>query len=240
MCVLLLSGIFLVGCGSATNQSNRQSNLTNVPSVQTNGNQSKTYDGWSTIKIEGDIEFQIPPTMEIQSKEFQDLIRQVKPDYYKIVTRNNKLQRIVVQQKGLNDYDPKAKEKYVRAIIKIDTKPISVFPKWGEDLAGVYSEAELKKLEGELLNGTKFNSSMRFVKVNQHMKITKVNDISCINMEYETQLGQNPVVMNSVYMFYNENKMYQVLIMIRSTEYEYWTEKDNDVRNIIKTVSLTK
>ncbi|MBP5199210.1 MAG: hypothetical protein J6Z82_00975 [Schwartzia sp.] len=237
VCWLFLSVIMLIGCGSNT-QTSSQSNVMSNDSVKTNESQAKTYDGWTTVKVDGGIEFQIPPTMEIQSEGYQNIIKQIKPNYYQIQTEDGKLQRIVAQQKGLNNYEEQARKRYVRAILKFTKSPQKAFPQWGEDLQQYMTADDLKSLDESFYSMELPEPNMKFVKLVQNSKIIQVNDISCINTKYETQLGDNPVVINDMYIFFNENRRYIFLTMIRSTEYEYWTAKDVNVQNIIKTIKI--
>lgn len=235
---LFLSAILLIGCGHSNNQISNQSNVASNNPVKTNDYQAKTYNGWTTIKIEDEVEFQIPPTMEIQSGEYQAAIQKRNPNFYQIVTQGGNLQRIVAQQKGLNEKEKSAYKQYARAVIKIGREAGDVYPKWGDEIP--LSEKDLKEMESDFIDGTISNSKGKLIGISQHLKIVKVNGINCLNMKYETQLDNNPIVNNDMYMFFNKNKLYQVLTMIRSTEYEYWTSKDADMRNIVNTFKPCK
>ena len=238
-CWLLLSVIGLVGCGGANIQTNNQANTMSNNQAKANDIQAKTYNGWTTVKVDGGIEFQIPPTMEIQSEGYLNVIKEIAPNYYQIhqiQTEDGKLQRIVAQQKGLNNFEEQARNQYVRAILKFTRESQTIFPQWGEDLNQYMTIHDLKELDKSFYNMELPEPNMKFVKLVQNSKIIQVNDISCINAKYETQLGDNPVVINDIYIFFNENRRYIFLTMIRSTEYEYWTAKDVNVQNIIKTI----
>ena len=50
---------FIVGCGESYRQNKSQSNVTGNTSSIVNDNQAQTYNGWTTIKVEGEVEFQV-------------------------------------------------------------------------------------------------------------------------------------------------------------------------------------
>ena len=235
-CWILISLLLLAGCGETSNQNRNHSNVAN--NTVTNNNQAKSYNDWTTIKVEGEIEFQIPPTMEMQSEEWKG-IENIIPNFINDVTDNGKIQRIVAHQKGLNQHEENAKKKYARLIIKIGKESEEVYPKWGEDIS--FSNEDLKYAEEGLIIGVmKMQPEYKLVGISQKMKAIKVNGISCLNMKYETQWGDRPVVKNDVYMFFNKDRIYILQTLIRSTEYEYWTSKDADMRNIVNTFKPCK
>ncbi len=239
VCWVLLSLLFLSGCGESNHQNKSQSNVTRNTPTKVNDNQAKTYSGWTTIKVEGEIEFQIPPTMELESRDYQVIEQKNAKNLYNIdfqnlVTDGGEILRIVAHQKGLNEHEENAKKQYVRAIVKIQKESEDAYPKWGDNIS--VSTKDLKYIEEGLINGAiQHIQGIKLVGISQHLKVVKVNGISCLHGKYETQMGSRPIVNNDVYMFWNTNRMYIVQTLIRSTEYKYWTAQDVDVRNIVNT-----
>lgn len=236
-CLLLLSLITLIGCGGSNNQNSSKSNVTSNTSAKINDNQAKTYNGWTTIKIDGEIEFQIPPTMEIQSGEYLATAQKIMPDFYKLVTQDGTVQRIVLQQKGLNEMKEDARARYARTIIKFAKESEKKYPSWGEELTP--TKQELKEIEDIICNGPRPDET-KLIQIIQHLEVKKINGIDCLNMKYETQYADNPIVINYMYMFFNQDRFYHLLIMYRSTEAEYWTAKDADIRDIVNTLKPQK
>ena len=77
-----------------------------------------------------------------------------------------------------------------------------------------------------------------FIKEAKGSHITDIDGKQAVRITYATQFPGYPVAINDEYYFYNGHKIYRVRIMIRSTEYQLWTEGNNDIRNIVKTLKL--
>ena len=73
-----------------------------------------TYNGWTTIKLENEIEFQIPPTLEVQSLDYK--LKLVGTPFEHIAFSNG-YDKFIAQQKGLNDSVPEAFRHYVRVCV---------------------------------------------------------------------------------------------------------------------------
>ncbi len=191
---------------------------------------AETYDGWITVKAGEELEFQIPPTMEVQSEAYQKA--HDSPEFRKSVNANCEL-RMVAQQKGLNDNIKEAYSHYVRAVLKIIPMPEYVH-KWGEKIEA--TNQELKEFNDLIVSSAYDDDTIKLVGISQPTRISHVNNIPCLYTRYETQYNNNPFVINEIYHFFNGKKCYTFLTMIRSTEYEHWTSGKNDVRAIVKTI----
>lgn len=190
-----------------------------------------TYNGWTTIKMSDKVEFQIPPTMEIQSDKYRSL----SPTLEKTLNPYN-LPRIVAQQKGLNRLAPYAFSQYVRAVFKI-VPTLELLPKWGEKIE--VTAEDLAEIERQYLPHPE-DGNIKLIGVSQHAKIISMNGGQYINIKYETQYNNNPIVYNDFYMTFNGYEIYVFLTMIRSTEVGYWTDSANDVRNIVRTIRILR
>ena len=191
---------------------------------------AKTYNGWYTVKMGNEIEFQLPPTLELQSKEYEQIIKDASPLGY-LIAYPPGMNRIIAQQKGLNDKILEAFNHYIRVFVYINDTDIQ-FPLFGQPLD--FTKAELEELD-ELISKGPY-----FVGISTPACITEVDGIPCVHMVYNTQYPNKPVAINDVYFFYNGYKFYKINMMIRSTEYALWTSGSNDVRNIVNTLSLIR
>ena len=199
---------------------------------------AKTYNGWITVKVENELEFQIPPTLELQSKDYQNAIQQRNPSFYKLVNPGNN-PRIVAQQKGLNERTQESLSHYARAILQISSFSDSG-PKWGEPLN--FTKQEFREYRDIFREDLRKNlpKDTKLIKISQDPKIINVNGVECINVKYDTQYKNNPIVNSELYVFYNGTKIYRFQTLIRSTEYDYWTSKDFDIRDIVNTIKPSK
>lgn len=56
--------------------------------------------------------------------------------------------------------------------------------------------------EGLIIGVMKMQPEYKLVGISQKMKVIKVNGISCLNMKYETQWGDRPIVKNEGQSFF--------------------------------------
>ena len=213
-------------------------NTTNNKSTQA----TNSYDKWMTIKMNDEIEFQIPPNLEIQGGRYKDMWKNNdSKGFYMLNIPGHK--RIVAQQKGLNDLSQEAFSHYVRAIMEIYEFKEEL-PRFGERLN--FSKKEVEEFgktvayagqeSTRTVNGK--TQKITVTAITTPAKVISVNGNECIFMAYDSKLDNNPLVENNIYFFFNKNKMYKFTTMIRTTEYNLWTTGNTDVRNIVKTIKL--
>ena len=198
------------------------------------------FNGWTTLIIPGEVEFQIPPTMEVQGESYKALMKMYSPETYRGSYPKGSV-KLMAQQKGLTDASHIAKNYFVRATVQVttdDSEPL--FPKFGEPLG--FSPEDMALLDDALIKGLNvgLNSpstrNMRILGITQHAEIVRIDGKEAVHFAYNSQNEGYPPVYNDIYMFYNRNKVYRVSTMIRSTEYAYWTQPRADVRNIVRTL----
>ena len=206
---------------------------------------AKTFDGWTTVKMNNELEFQIPPTMEIQSDKYTTIGKKAEPGLHNLLNAPG-VNRMVAQQLGLNTMSQGALKHYVRAVMEIIDFPEEL-PAFGEPLK--FTKEELKELEDDFRRdfysyAEKFKAADShhrdyfLVGVTSPYKVVKINGIDCLHFSYTTQMGDNPFVSNDIYLFTNKKKVYKLSIMIRTTENHLWTAKGMNVLDIPQTVQL--
>lgn len=229
---LVVTFLFLLlGCG-------------NTKSAVNITQQAKSFDRWITVKMNDEIEFQIPPNLEIQEDRYKNIVKKVDPNGYNTLHAPGR-KRMVVQQKGLNDLSKEALSHYVRAVMEI-FEYNDEFPAFGEPLNTTKKDAEefgnLIAREGQEFSvniGGK-TQVMRVVAITTPARVMRINGVECIFMSYDSKFDNKPIVKNDVYCFFNKRKMYRLMTMIRSTEYNLWTSGNTDIRNIVQTIKLIK
>lgn len=200
------------------------------------------FNGWTTLIIPGEVEFQIPPTMEAQSESYKALMKMYTPNIYKGSYPEGSV-KLMAQQKGLSDGVDDAKKHFVRATVQVITDNSEpLMPEFGKPL-GLTSE-DLTILEEEFLQGIKkvlnSNPTMRFLGVTQHAEVVYIDGNEAVHFSYNSQNEGYPPVYNDIYLLFNRNKTYRVSTMVRSTEYGYWTQSGADVRDIVRTLHPLK
>lgn len=199
---------------------------------------AKRFNGWTTLIIPGEVEFQIPPTMEVQGESYKALMKMYTPNVYKSSYPEGSV-KLMAQQKGLTEGVYGAKNHYVRATVQVstdDSEPL--MPSFGQPLG--FTPEDLAVLEEAFLQGINValnsNPSIRFLGVTRHAEISYVDGKETVHFSYNSQNEGYPPVYNDVYLLFNRNKTYRVSTAIRSSEYNYWTQYGADVRDIVRTL----
>ena len=204
---------------------------------------AKTFDGWTTVKMNNEVEFQIPPTMEIQKSSYTTIGKKAEPGLHALLTIPDS-NRIVAQQLGLNAVNKGAFKHYVRAIMEIMDSPEDL-PSFGDTLK--FTNKELEDMTNDIRQAF-YNTSEQFkvadskhrsyllVGITSPCKVVKVNGVDVLFCSYDTQLADNPFVNNYIYMFFNKKKVYKLSIFIRSTEHNLWTAEGRNVLDVVQTV----
>ena len=204
---------------------------------------AKTFDGWTTVKMNNEIEFQIPPTMETQNEKYKTINKQAMSGVYELLPIPDS-NRVIAQQLGLNALGKGALKHYVRAIMEIKDSPEEL-PAFGDTLK--FSKEELDDITKDFTQefytwSEKFKAADRLhrsyllVGVTSPCKVINVNGVDCLFYAYDTQLADYPFVENYIYLFLNKKKIYKLSIMIRTTEHQLWTSTGRNVLDIVQTV----
>ncbi|SDD89940.1 hypothetical protein [Riemerella columbipharyngis] len=124
--------------------------------------------------------------------------------------------KVVFQQKGLNDLEASATNTYARIIVeteygdfdKLSSVPVELSQEDKEYIR--YGIANTLSLQGQKL--------IKFLGINSVV----VNRQACIKISYIRQLNDNPLVRVDYYLFENGNKMHKLAISYRLNESERW------------------
>lgn len=214
------------------------------------------YNNWQTYSIKGMGEFQVPPTMELQSQNYRTATKNVvdKAGYgdkstdrmYKEALEGS---RIVFQQRGLNaamsEFQQKgpgnigqasrdAMAKYSRVVFRIEDAP--GVPKLGDKLD--FSKADLDEYTKAITQENSNSPIMPKVISCRPAVVENINGIECIHIEYLTQLKTNPPTQNHTYIFFNKNKTYTIVIMYRTSQLDVWNGQGQDLRDVVKTIKF--
>ena len=76
------------------------------------------FNGWTTLIIPGELEFQIPPTMEVQGEAYKELMKLYSPETYRSSYPEGSI-KLMAQQKGLTDGLYGAKDHFVRVTVQV-------------------------------------------------------------------------------------------------------------------------
>jgi hypothetical protein len=191
------------------------------------------YEDWNTISIPGVCCFQAPKTLEIKDglqKEISDKLGKLMYGF------TGDPDRVTLQQKGLNDFDPAAYKKYCRVLVETELAPEGELPRLGDDLD--FTREELTELENDFKLGMSEQSMIKIIDLFP-LKIVNVNGIDAMLISYRresTSEGKTPVIVK-MYTFFNYNKIHRITLSYRESESAFWKE---DLEKIIYTFSFEK
>lgn len=218
------------------------------------------YKNWITFDIPNMGKIMIPPTLELQTEEYNDmsykLIKQNSSGknieaYDELYSRKLNVNRFVFQQKGLNkamaetkniknynllsDNAKKAFSEYARVCIDIIYGDTGV--KIKDKL--YLSREDLNELTEARINAFKQKTDGK-IKLLDYEKayVKNINGIDCIYFKYNSKYENNPMAVNEEYLFFNGDRYYQISILYRSTQKDIWTSESNDIRQTIKTIKF--
>ncbi|GHV38884.1 hypothetical protein FACS1894179_02960 [Bacteroidia bacterium] len=160
----------------------------------------------------------ISPKMELQSGDY----KQGAENYIKsqgiTITGN----RIVFQQKGLNELSSSSFNSYARIIFETTIGSIGDFEKLGSvatvsvaelnEVSSVYKQQFLQQYRGTTMKLILWHGA----------SIEKVNGQTCIKYSYVRQLGNNPPVEVASYIFQNNDRMHTITVSYRKNDKNTW------------------
>lgn len=190
------------------------------------------YDDWVTVSLPGVCTFQYPPTMELENEAHREFKETIAKEILKITSD---LSRVVVHQKGLNDYEGKAFDRYARVLVNTEQGNDGDFPRLEDEL--VFSQVELAEL--------KVMFEQEFEQYNQQMEllemypceVVNINGIDALKVSYLRVASYNKPVLVSLYIFYDYDRSYTITISYRVSEADIWK---SDLDKVIYTVEFAE
>ena len=197
--------------------------------------QTKYYKKY-LIKNVGSIN--IPSTMELQSgnykKNSEKYMKELSNQYDFEISSN----RIVFQQKGLNNYNRSSFNRYARVIIETKFGNFNDFEKLDFNISK-FSTIDIQELDQTFKKGilnSFYNTPIKLIKWYK-LKVEKINGMSCFHIKYKRQYANNPFVIVNVYLFQNNDRMHKLTMSYRLSEESYWK---TDFYKILKSFRIKK
>ena len=187
-------------------------------------------NGYTKYKIENVGSIYISNDMELQDGFYAKIVNTQMEKYYHIPTEN----RIVFQQKGLNEFSKDSYSSYCRIIIETeygDFSPLTPHLNISvEELreTSKYIEKELRKsMKGTQLKLINYLGT-GFININRQ---------SGLKTSYTRQLNNNPPVKVDTYIFQNKDRIHRITLSYRIEEAIQWKDK---LQQSIQSLKLTK
>lgn len=174
--------------------------------AQTSGLEKINLSNWGYIFL--------PKSMEIQSGIYKQTLDNAKKEF------SINAERVVFQQKGLNDGENK--ETYARVIIRTDTNT-ETFPNLNTEKITASDLADLDKSYKQQIYETANNPTFpaKIISWNA-VKISTINGQKCINYSYTRKMGNNPETYSEFFIFWKGKKQHSINIEYRINETSKW------------------
>jgi len=183
-------------------------------------------EDWKRIYIEGVGTIDIPPTMEVQSGLYKEIIDPLRPEIMREMGfASNSNYDIIIQQKGLNELTEIGYQRYARVMIDTDIGNVGDFDTLTFDIEE-YSVSDIIELNNIVRSSMVTGMAGTGLKIVNWLplKFETINGMSCIHISYVRQLNNNPTVFVSLYRFQNVDRMYTLTLSYRQNEEEYWKD----------------
>jgi hypothetical protein len=201
-----------------------------IISAQSNQQSPILVNGWDRYLIPNNLQIDIPPTMEIQSGKF----RKMADSYYRALDMSSP--NFVFQQKGLNNREQTASEKYARIILSVNEYISDKVIDVNSDIKSI-STNRLNQIDTEIKTTLSESYSQNNVKLVQWngVKLIKINNMSCVSYSHVRQLGNRPEVFVLNYSFERNNTRYILTLSYRLDKEQIYKK---DFQTVINSLLL--
>lgn len=173
----------------------------------------------------------IPVNLELQSgiyrKNSENYQKDVKAKLGFDISGN----RIVFQQKGLNEYGNKGFSTYVRVILETNIGSFGDY----EKLTNNYTASSQELSEINKLVESQFQKEL--IAVGSKMKqwngvsIVKINGLTALKISYLRQLNDNPIVAVDIFRFQNNDRIHSLTLSCRKSDELVWAPLFSKISN---------
>lgn len=164
----------------------------------------------------------IPNKMEIQSGDYKKISETIQNEIGKKFGYEISGNRVVFQQKGLNNLEKNGFISYARVIIETDISNYGNFEKLTTNYTA--TQSELNELNYELkrqIQQSFYGTGLKLISW-YGVSITKVNGKTALKISYSRQLNDNPNVIVNVYSFQNNDRIHRLTLSYRKSDESTW------------------
>ena len=181
--------------------------------------QSTDFENYRILEV-GSIS--IPNNMEIQSGNYKKLSETYQKEMSKKFGYEVSDNRIVFQQKGLNDLEKQGLASYVRVILETEIGNFGDFDKLTKKLTATPQEIsdiskEFKSQMQQSFSGTGLKLITWY-----GVSIVTVNGRTALKISYLRQLNDKPYVVVNMYRFQNNDRLHSLTLSYRQSDETTW------------------
>lgn len=180
----------------------------------------------------------IPTKMEIQSGDYKKLSEIYKNELGKKYGYEISGNRVVFQQKGLNDFDKSGFSSYARVILETDIGSYGDYEKLTNNYT--VTQAELNELNSELksqIQQSFYGTGLKLI-IWYGVSIAKVNGRKVLKISYLRQLKDNPYVVVNMYSFQNNDRVHRLTLSYRQSDEAIWKPLYSQILNSFTIINV--
>lgn len=189
---------------------------------------SQTYEKYYLKNI-GSIS--ISSDLELRSGNFTKIMDPYKKALEKQYAIQISDDRIVFQQKGLNEFSKSGFSDYVRVIIETEYGSPGDYER--ATSIATFSSADLSLINSEMkaqVINSFYGTSLKLLKWNG-ISMQRINGTTALKISYVRQLNDNPPVVVNIFRFPNYDRMYTLTTSFRQSSASQWLPVMNKVVN---------
>ncbi len=181
--------------------------------------QSTDFENYRIIEV-GSIS--IPNNMEIQSGNYKKLSETYQKEMSKKFGYEVSDNRIVFQQKGLNDLEKQGLASYVRVILETEIGNFGDFDKLTNKLTATPQEiSNISKEFKSQIQQSFAGTGLKLITWNG-ISIVTINGRTALKISYLRQLNDKPYVVVNMYRFQNNDRLHSLTLSYRQSDEATW------------------
>ncbi len=164
----------------------------------------------------------VPTSLEIQSGKYKKFVDEVQKEYGKKFGYEISDNRIIFQQKGLNNLGKDGFSTYARVILETSIGSFGDYENANGKLA--ITKAELSDLNVQIRTQTEqsfLGTELRIIK-RYGVDVVVVNGLAALRISYLRQLKDQPYVTVAIYHFHNNDRLHQLTLSYREQDSQTW------------------
>ena len=193
---------------------------------------SMPLDGWKRIYIDGIGTIDIPPTLEIQSGLYSELIKALGME-------SEQGYDIIIQPRGLNEFRPEAFQRYARIMIRTVIGDNNEFETLYFNIDDLRNSdvIEMDRISYSSIQSGLLETGSRIVSWFP-LEFKIINGMSCMRISYIRQLDDNPPVVVNIIAFQNVDRIHNLTLSYRQNEEDYWLNDFEIALNSFRIVDI--
>ena len=177
-------------------------------------------EGWQRIELSTIGSIDIPKTLKVEATIFSPADKKV----------------ITAQNNGLIEIRPIDPNKYARVMIESIKGNTGDYGTLFSDISTI-TKQEISELNIKFRQFFEVGDEWLKVVEWYPLKVEKINEMSCIHLNYKRQLKNNPIVLVHMYIFDNSDSRYNITLSYRLSEANFW---EPDFKQIISSFRVAK